>query len=94
LIEGAVPEIARGAVAEIGLVATVPAQPSERLGRPINRPRRRVPPESQPPPSGYPAFGQWALDVKPAELEETKPVETDSRGAERGAFSTKSSRGT
>jgi hypothetical protein len=81
LVDRAVPTIARGEVVEIGLVATPSAQPSERLGRPINRPRRRVPPESRRP-SGYPAFGQWALDVKPAELEATQPVETDSRGAE------------
>ncbi len=79
LVEGAVPEIARGAVVEIGLVATTSAQPSERLGRPINRARRRGPPESQPAASGHPAFGEWARDVKPAEVEATRPVETESR---------------
>ncbi len=78
LVEGAVPEIARGAVVEIGLVATTSAQPSERLGRAINRPWRRMPPESQSAPYG--AFGQWAPEVKPIESGEIQSPETDSRG--------------
>jgi hypothetical protein len=78
LVEGAVSKIARGAVVELGLVATVPAQPSERLGRPINRSRRRVLHEPEDRPAGYPRFGEWARDVKPAEVEEPQPVETSS----------------